>query len=84
MRGKWFRHDRRMVFVAWRPANMSLHYPALYAGIYEYLRDEPCREYLDEAQAYLNELLPYPNALLQRDRIRWVREWIRCVDTDEW
>ena len=82
MRGKWFEHGRGTVFVAWRPTDVSLHYTDLYAGIYEYLREEPQRDYLPRAQAYLNDLLEYPISRLQRDRIRWVREWIRCLDED--
>ena len=73
--------------VTWRPPHPSMHYQHLYRGICCYLRAPPRPERLAEAQQYLTELIesrhlmihPCNERVLQDDRIRWVREWIRAM-----
>lgn len=78
--GEWFQiDDHSVAFVSWWPKNRSLHYPKLYRGIYEYLREPPEIKHLDRAKKYLSELLDYPYAPMQRDRIAWTEEWIANV-----
>jgi hypothetical protein len=64
-----------------------LHYPALYVGIWEYLRKPPTLARKNDAQEYLASLLrntvhpnyDSPRAQLQRDRILWVRAWLASL-----
>lgn len=84
MAGRWVScGNGTMAFVSWSPRDPLLHYPQLFRGIYEYLRQPPELQYLDRARQYLAELLEYPNAPMQRDRIAWVRDWIAHVPPDE-
>ena len=73
----WMYHENRRARVNWWPSNTRLHYAALCCGIYEYLREPPCRARLREAREYLADLNQYPHAPMQRDRILWTSEWIR-------
>ena len=79
-----------MVWVTWRPPDPDLHYTDLYTGIYEYLREAPVSGREPEAREYLTSLrnntaAPYhsPHARLQRDRIAWVRAWLREVQAGD-
>jgi hypothetical protein len=76
----------RTAWVTWRPPQARLHYPELYAGIYEYLRVAPHSGRGQEARVYLaslllnTPLLHSPAGSLQRDRIEWVRAWLRELE----
>ena len=79
-------HTTRFAKVEWRPPQTDLHYPALYAGIWEYLRRPPTLARKTDAQEYLAILLSNtvnpshsPRAQLQRDRILWVRAWLTSL-----
>ena len=85
-------HAARIAWVTWRPPETHLHYPELYAGVYEYLREAPVSGREVEARAYLQALnlnlnayqtLPYDFGGLQRDRIAWVRAWLRQLAASE-
>ena len=78
----------KKVWVTWRPPDPLLHYTDLYAGVYEFLREAPVPGRAQGAREYLasllnntinNTVLLYhsPGAQLQRDRIAWVRAWLR-------
>jgi len=60
----------------WRPRWTQLHYHALYMGIYECLRERPNPSHEIFIRGYLSELEEYPNAIMQRHRIWWTREWL--------
>ena len=77
----------KVAWVTWRPPAAHLHYPELYAGIYEYLRVEPSSGRRESAEEYLQSLLrntignsESPFQLLQKDRIEWVRAWLAELD----
>ena len=76
----------RTAWVTWRPPQARLHYPELYAGIYEYLRVAPHPGRGGEARGYLashllnTPPLDSPAGRLQRDRIEWVRAWLRELE----
>lgn len=76
------RHHQRDVPVNWRPPKSDLHYPALYRGLYEYLREPPDRRYFSRAVRYLRALKKcyHPENTLQRDRIWWTRAWLDALD----
>ena len=91
----WYRHDpfnftfgnnnTRFAWVEWRPPQTHLHYTALYVGICEYLRMPPTPARMQDAQEYLSSLIfntvpsQSPIAQLQRDRVTWVREWLKTL-----
>ena len=60
----------------WRPRATFLHYTALYVGLYNVLREIPNLAYENFARGYLADLELYPNSVLQRHRIMWVKEWL--------
>ena len=73
-------------WVTWRPPQEHLHYPELYAGVWEFLREAPVSGREAEAREYLyclqnNTVHPYNSqrARLQRDRIEWVRAWLGAL-----
>ena len=83
-RGSYMSRFVTTVWVEWRPQDTALHYTDLYAGIYESLRKAPVSGMEAQAREYLTALLrntitpPHsPAARLQRDRIAWVRAWLR-------
>lgn len=65
--------------MAWRPRDEALHYPALYLGIYEYLREYPDVRFLTKAIEYLQVLNQFPDAPMQRHRIAWTAAWIHAT-----
>ncbi len=75
----------RKAWVSWRPPQQSLHYPQLYAGIYEFLREPPVSGRAGQAREYLGALLQNhrsdsaPAEPLQRDRIAWVCAWLAAL-----
>ena len=80
MTGRWISCGNGTVaYVSWYPKDPLLHYPQLFRGIYEFVRQPPDIEYLDRAEQYLSLLLLCPDAPMQRDRIAWVRDWIAHV-----
>ena len=77
----------RVAWVTWRPRLQHLHYPELYASIYEFLRVPPVSGRRDSAWEYLESLLNSTNPtshtafhMLQRDRIEWVRAWLSALE----
>lgn len=74
-------HRQRDVRVNWRPASMDLHYPALYCGVYEFLREPPDRRYFARAVRYVRALKKccYAGNTLQLDRIRWTQAWLDAL-----
>ena len=80
----WFRTSTTtQAWVTWRPADRSLHYPELYKGVWEFVRMPPRRETEARGREYLDILKQYPNAPLQRDRIRWVTAWLNALPGEE-
>ena len=74
------------VEVTWRPRDGSLHYQALYRGIWEYLRAPPSNHRKMDAWRYLAELTSgYKRwaTPLQRDRIRWTRAWLKMLEDED-
>lgn len=71
--------------MAWRPPSRELHYQALYAGVYEFLRSPPDLAYWTRAARYLKALRKcfHPQNELQGDRIRWTQAWINALDDPE-
>ena len=83
-RGSYMSRFVTAVWVEWRPPDTALHYTDLYAGIYEFLRKAPVSGMEAHAREYLTALLrnvispaSTQPARLQRDRIAWVRAWLR-------
>ena len=70
-------------WVTWRPPHAYLHRAELYRGLWEYLRMPPSRADEAEARDYLRQLLEYPYAPLQQDRIQWVRAWLGELPVEE-
>lgn len=66
-----------MAWVTWWPAALELRYAELCCGLYEFLRAPPDLCHLQRATDYLRQLELYPDAPLQRHRIRWTRMWIQ-------
>ena len=75
-------HRQRDVPVRWRPPQTSLHYPELYRGVYEFLREPPDRRHVSRAVRYIWALKKcyHPANTLQRDRILWTRAWLDALD----
>jgi hypothetical protein len=75
-----------LLVVNWSPQDTSLHYRALYRGIYEYLREPPHFRHVSRAVRYLRRLKSpanyHPSNTLQRHRILWTQAWLDAFTTD--
>ncbi len=79
------RYGERDVQVNWRPPQTYLHYPALYRGVYEFLREPPDRRHFLRTWRYLRALKKcyHPDNILQRHRILWTQAWLDQLDDPE-
>jgi hypothetical protein len=72
-----------LITVNWRPPDTSLHYQALYRGIYEFLREPPHFRHVSRAVRYLRMLKSpanyHPSNTLQRHRILWTQAWLDAI-----
>jgi hypothetical protein len=82
--------NRAPVECTWRPPQTFLHYNALYAGIYEYLRAPPDHNYKGRALRYLegireSNMHPYSTNphYIQNHRILWIQEWLKALPNDQ-
>ena len=78
-------YHRQDVTVNWRPPQRFLHYPLLYRGICEYLREVPDRRHFLQAWRYLKAIKKcyHPDNILQYHRILWTREWLAALENPE-
>ena len=66
-----------VVWVSWFPKNKTIHYPELYASLWDYLRRPPNPAYALDVSEYLAEMIASgDDSVLHRHRIAWVLEWV--------
>lgn len=72
--------------VTWRPPQANLHSPAIYSGVYEFLRAPPVMAKWAPAVRYLRALrrsARRSSPTLLWDRIRWTQAWLDELDTSD-